>query len=319
MSAEQTSTRPPIAPVTSLRQSEPNPRARPLGGALRQLRKAKGISLEKSARAIRASASKLSRLERAVNPVQEHDLWKLVEFYGAPRERWPEFYELWRQAQPDQGKGPISDVAPGWLHNLIEHEQAASRIMAFEPLVVVGLLQTADYARALVRTELGDSVDAMTVERHVLVRKDRWRAFASQKDCTLVVVLGEGVLRCLVGGLRVMHEQVKHLRTAADLAHVSIHIIPYDRDGLSRAPSLPIAHLKYDDGGPCELIYVEGLDSAEYITDQERLDKGRSRLESAMDAALQRKGSIAMLDDYVAMYERRLAEQEPLSSPPARN
>ncbi|MFI1890199.1 helix-turn-helix domain-containing protein [Streptomyces jumonjinensis] len=310
MSAEQSSSESPIAPVADLRQSEPNPRARPLAGALRQLREAKGLTLGKAAKAIRSSASKLSRLERAVNPVREQDMWDLVEFYGTPRERWPEFYDLWCQAQPDHGKGPISDVAPDWLHRLITHEQGASRILAFEPLVVVGLLQTADYARDLVRAELGDAIDDMTVERHVLVRKDRWRSFESQKDCVLVAILGEGVLRSLVGSLQVMYEQVTHLRAAADLPHVSIHIIPYDRDGLSRAPSLPVTHLKYDDGGPRELIYVEGLDSAEYITEKERVAKGRSRLESAMDAALQRKGSIALLDEYVAMYERRLGDQE---------
>ncbi|MFD9719374.1 helix-turn-helix domain-containing protein [Streptomyces sp. NPDC059076] len=314
MSAEHSPGETPIAPVKDLRPPKPNPRARPLGAGLRQLRKAQGRSLEDAAKkAFDGSASKLSRMERAQSPVAESDMWNLIRFYDTPQERWAEFYELWRQAQPDSADRPVSDVAPDWLHRLILLEQTASRIMAYEPLVVPGLLQTPDYARALVRAELTRpqrELDAITVERHVLVRRERWEAFQKQEDCELVVILGEGVLRSLIGGVSVMHEQVKHLRAAADLPHVSIHIIPYDRDGLSRAPSLPVTHLKWEDGGPSELLYVESLNRAEYIDDPNEVQEGRFRVESAMHVAHMRKGSIALLDHFVAMYERLFRERQ---------
>ncbi|MEU5398031.1 helix-turn-helix transcriptional regulator [Streptomyces sp. NPDC005963] len=313
MSAEHSHSEAPIAPVTELRPPKPNPRARPLGAGLRGLRKAQGRSLAEAAKkAFDGSASKLSRMERAQSPVVESDMWNLIRFYETPQERWPEFYDLWRQAQPDSGERPVSDVAPDWLHRLIVLEQTASRIMAYEPLVVPGLLQTPAYARALVRAELARpkrELDAMTVERHVLVRRERWEAFQKQEDCELVVILGEGVLRSLIGDIAVMYEQVKHLRDAADLPHVSIHIIPYDRDGLSRAPSLPVTHLKWEDGGPPELLYVEGLNRADYIDDPDEVQEGRFRVESAMHVAHMRKGSIALLDQFVAMYAKLLGER----------
>jgi transcriptional regulator with XRE-family HTH domain len=283
-----------------------------VGAALRQLREGRQMTLEEAAAApeIRASHSKLSRLERGQSPVQERDLRDLLRLYRATDEQQDHIATLLREGRRSQGKSTISDLTPKWLERLILLEAMAHRITAFERSVIPGLLQTRHYAQVLVASELEAEKaphDDVTVNWHVRQRRWRWEAFEKRTDCELEVIIGEAALLQVVGGYEVMFQQMRHLSEVALGPRVIVRILPLDGGSLM-APRLPVTHLEYNDGGPKQLLYFETVVKAEYVNKQAHLDRIRERLLHARDGALTRVQSLEMLDRYTERYRKRLDE-----------
>ncbi len=113
---------------------------------------------------------------------------------------------------------------PGWFIRWPDAEAAARTLRWFEPLVVPGLLQTEDYARAILSTRVGDSED--DIEEMVQARINRQAILDRDTPPMLWVILDEGVLRRNVGGPGVMKEQLRRLADAADRPHIVIQVIP---------------------------------------------------------------------------------------------
>lgn len=113
---------------------------------------------------------------------------------------------------------------PGWFQDWLAREVVATAFRWFEPLIVPGLLQTEDYARALLRTRVGDTDDE--IEEMVAVRMERQGVLARDKPPTLRVVLDEGVLRRPVGGSTIMHDQLMHLCETAQRSNVVLQVVP---------------------------------------------------------------------------------------------
>ncbi|MFF2848772.1 helix-turn-helix domain-containing protein [Streptomyces sp. NPDC058001] len=291
-------------------RAEPESRtlpARQLGDLLRQWRTERNLSLREAAPFIRGSVSKISRLERGEYSLpKERDVWDLVRGYGVPESEHDDVHELLRQTRLERKGLRYSDVTPGYLRRLVSLEASATRILTYQSHVVPGLLQIRDYARLLVKAAMPDA-DSVTIERHVRDRLVRAELFDDAQRPEVVVVIDESVLRRNMGDPAMMCEQLKHLRRAADeeTSHVSIHIIPFDGDGASRAPSFPLTHLHLADGGPTEVVYVEHMESAEYITHPKKLAQYRTVVTELMGHALSRSESIAFLDDMIQRYEEK--------------
>jgi transcriptional regulator with XRE-family HTH domain len=113
---------------------------------------------------------------------------------------------------------------PGWFHDWPGKEAEARTLRAFEPLLVPGLLQTENYARAVLRTRVGDTDDE--IEEMVSARLGRQALLARDRPPTLWVIIDEGVLRRPVGGADVMREQLGHLAEAARRPNVVLHAVP---------------------------------------------------------------------------------------------
>ena len=113
---------------------------------------------------------------------------------------------------------------PGWFQDWLSREALATGFRWFEPLIVPGLLQTEDYARALLRTRVGDTDDE--IEEMVALRMDRQTVLDRDRPPTLRVVLDEGVLRRPVGGSTVMHDQLVHLCETAQRSNVVLQVVP---------------------------------------------------------------------------------------------
>src|SRR5512139_982417 len=154
----------------------PRPRGGPtvlrlmLGSKLRELREAQSISREDAGFAIRASDSKISRLELGRVGLKERDVADLLSLYGVlddgARER---FLDLVRQANRPGWWHDFSDVLEPWFEMYIGLEEAATRIRAYEVQFVPGLLQTPDYVRAV--TLLGHAdAPASEIDRRVELR-----------------------------------------------------------------------------------------------------------------------------------------------------
>ncbi|MBB5938549.1 helix-turn-helix domain-containing protein [Streptomyces zagrosensis] len=306
MSAEPTRDPSSVPAVTALSQTESPDRL--IGAALRQLRLEREMTLQEVAAAqeISVSYSKLCRMETGKSPVKERDLRDLLRHYRAPRERQDMIAGLLREDRRTRGEKTISDLTPQWLERLILLEDSARRITAFERNVVPGLLQTREYARELVHSELkaeGAAHDEVTVDSHVRQRLWRWDSFEQRADCELEVIIGEASLRQLVGGYAVMREQMERLREVATGPRVILRIHPFDGGSLL-APRLPVTHLQFDDGGPQEVVYSETVVKAEYIVSLAHVERTRERLMHAKDGALTRVRSLEMLEHYVEKYQR---------------
>jgi len=113
---------------------------------------------------------------------------------------------------------------PGWFGKWPEVEGAARTLRWFEPLVVPGLLQTEEYARAILSTRIGDTEDE--IDEMVAARMERQHILARDKPPTLWVIVDEGVLRRAVGGAAVMARQITHLGEMARQPGIVIQVIP---------------------------------------------------------------------------------------------
>ena len=123
-----------------------------LGGQLHRLRESRGISAEKAAEAIRGSHSKISRMEHGRVGFKERDVADLLTLYGVTdNEERAALLNLAREANTPGWWHAYSDILPTWLEPYVGLEAAASVIRTYEVQFVPGLLQTEEYARALIR------------------------------------------------------------------------------------------------------------------------------------------------------------------------
>ena len=278
-------TRLPVASGDPLppRWGTPEAAQRVLGESLRQLRREAGLTLREVAEPLRGSAAKVSRLERGASSPKERDIEDLIVFFRVPDEKAREIRALLRQARESPWWSQFSDVTPNYLRRLIGLEGSAARIYAYENHVVPGLLQTEEYARAVIRAALPHA-DETTVERKVELRVSRQKVLQAAQPPTVRALLDEAILRRPVGDYGVMWRQLTHLRDVARRPSVRLRVVEFEQ-GTGRVPHFPITRLHFGDGGPSELVYVEHLDSATYVTRPAELERYRGLLEEINEVA----------------------------------
>lgn len=235
-----------------------------LGAQLRRLREASRISTEQAGYEIRGSHSKISRMELGRVGFKERDVADLLTLYGVsdPDERAP----LLRLAKESNTPGwwhRYGDILPSWFEVYLGLEEAASLLRAYELQFVPGLLQTEDYARAVVRLGFSDASEE-EVERRVQIRTTRQERFTSPGAPTLWAVLDEAVVRRPLGGRDVMRAQIRHLIEMSELPHVTLQIVPFGAGGHAAAGG-PFTILRFAEPGLSDVVYLEQLTSALYL------------------------------------------------------
>src|ERR1700734_1682514 len=179
-----------------------------LGTQLRRLREARGITAHDAARAIRASESKISRIELGRNAFREVDIADLLTLYGiTDLDEREQMLSLASQANQPGWWHRYQDVLPGWFQSYIGLEESAESIRSFDTQFVPGLLQTEDYALAVIK--LG-AYSAAETDRLVCLRKERQPRFASG-GLRLWAIIDEVALRRPVGDVGLMRAQLEHL------------------------------------------------------------------------------------------------------------
>ncbi|MEU1149886.1 helix-turn-helix domain-containing protein [Streptomyces sp. NPDC005863] len=202
-------------------------RQRRLGAELRKLREAAGLSVNAASSRIGMGAAHLSHVEAARTAVAADRLAALLLTYDVKSEPYAE--ALASLAESD-GKGWWSEYRrslPQRTLDLAELESGASRIYSYETLVLPGLLQTEAYMRALFRSSRPTARDAEIAEL-IAFRRARQRSTLEPSGPHLHVVVHEAAVRVLVGGARVMREQLTHLLHTAALPNVTLQIRPFD-------------------------------------------------------------------------------------------
>jgi transcriptional regulator with XRE-family HTH domain len=235
-----------------------------LGTHLRRLREASGVTPGQAGEAIRATHSKISRLERGRSGAKQRDVADLLTLYGITDEAAREdLLALARQASTPGWWQQYNDVLPRWFELYVGLEKAASIIRTYEVQFVHGLLQTEDYARAVI---LIANAHASTeeIDRRVSVRMKRQQLLTQPDAPELWTVLDEAVLRRPPGGPEVMRAQLEHLLQISDLPNVTVQIVPFDV-GPHAAAGGPFTILRFPEPDLPDLVYLEQLNSAVYV------------------------------------------------------
>ncbi|MEV4098006.1 helix-turn-helix domain-containing protein [Streptosporangium saharense] len=242
-----------------------------LGAQLRRLREERHITLEAAGRAIRASHSKVSRMELGRVSFRVRDVADLLTLYGvtAPEDRQA-LLGLVERANVAGWWHNYNDVLPSWFETYVGLEESASVIRNYEVQFVPGLLQTEDYARAVVL--LGyPSASEDEVERRVRLRMARQRILHAQDPPHLWAVVDEAVLRRPLGGPEVMRGQIDHILNTLELPNVTVQIVPFSVGGHAAAGG-PFSILRFSQPDLPDVVYMEQLTSAVYLEKRDDVD-----------------------------------------------
>ncbi|WP_240197770.1 helix-turn-helix domain-containing protein [Nonomuraea lactucae] len=235
-----------------------------VGAQLRRLREARGITREDAGYAIRSSHSKISRLELGRTSFKLRDVADLLTLYGVAEEAERQaVLMLARQANAPGWWHDYRDVVPDWFEAYLGLEQDAVLIRTYEVQYVPGLLQTEDYARAVI--ERGCECDsAEQIERRVAVRMRRQQILAAPTPRKLWAVLDEGALRRQVGRGATMRAQLEHLLQLAELPHITIQVLPFDSPGYAGGVG-PVTVLRFAEVELGDVVYLEQIAGAQYL------------------------------------------------------
>ncbi|MFE4360822.1 MULTISPECIES: helix-turn-helix domain-containing protein [unclassified Kitasatospora] len=235
-----------------------------LGTQLRKLREARGVSREEAGYSIRASESKISRMELGRVGFKERDVADLLTLYGVEVEQErATVLGLLRDANASSWWHEYGDVLPGWFQNYLGLEEAAAEIRSYEVQFVHGLLQTADYARAVV-TAGCHATGPEEIERRVDVRLKRQAVLTGERAPRLVAVLDEAALRRPWGGAELMRGQLDRLLELSELPNVRLQVLPLGNAGLS-AESGAFTVLGFAEAELSDVVYLEQFTTALYL------------------------------------------------------
>ncbi len=242
-----------------------------LGAQLRRLRESKRISLEEAGNVIRASHSKISRLETGRVGFKDRDIADLLTFYGVTDERERQaLRELASRASKQGWWHDYSDVLPSWFEAYVGLEEAATQIRAYEVQFVPGLLQTGDYARAVSLLGYPNATER-ELDRRVGLRLARQAVFTRAEPPNMWGVLDEAVLRRPLGGAEIMRDQIKHLIEMSQRPNVTIQLVPFQAGGHAAAGG-PFSILRFAEYDLPDVVYLEQLTSALYLDKPDTVD-----------------------------------------------
>jgi hypothetical protein len=249
-----------------------------LGAQLRRLRESKGVSRESAGWEIRASESKISRMELGRVGFKERDVADLLTLYGVrDEEERTALLALARDANVPGWWHKYGDVLPAWFQSYLGLETAAALIRTYEVQFVPGLLQTKEYARAVILLgHAGAPPDE--IERRVSLRMFRQDLFARPQPPQLWAVVDEAALRRPIGGPKVMRAQIEALVEATRQPGIRLQVIPFQTGGHAAAGGA-YTILRFADQELPDVVYVEQLTSAIYLDKREDVDQYAAAME----------------------------------------
>jgi transcriptional regulator with XRE-family HTH domain len=243
-----------------------------VGAQLRRLREACDVTAKDAGEAIRGSSSKISRMECGRTSFKLRDVADLLSLYGVDDddERAP-LLTLAEEANAPGWWHAFGDVVPRWFEDYLRLEQAASVIRNFETQFIPGLLQTEEYARAVIR--LGyDAAPADGVERRVSLRMKRQQLLRRPDPPHVWAVIDEAALRRPMGGAATMRAQLAHLAEISELPNVTVQIMPFSAGGHAAAGG-PITILRFAEDSIRDVVFLEQLNSAVYVDRAADIDR----------------------------------------------
>ncbi|MFD3376467.1 MULTISPECIES: helix-turn-helix domain-containing protein [unclassified Streptomyces] len=234
-----------------------------LGKRLQELRQGAGVSLEDAAKALHVKPLTIRRLEKAEVALKTLYVEKLLQTYGAAQQEVDEFVTLAERANEPGWWHAYRDVVPDWFSAYVSLETGAKTLRTYEPHYVTGLLQTYDYARAVLRGGFPNESDE-DLGRRVDLRLRRQGLLERPDAPTLWVVMEETVLHRMVGGAEVMREQIERLLAVSELEHVSVDVVPFTA-GAHIGACAPFTYFRFEERELPDIVYSEILSASVYL------------------------------------------------------
>ncbi|MGW0710526.1 helix-turn-helix domain-containing protein [Streptomyces sp. NPDC002643] len=282
--------------------------SRVVGAHLRQLRKDKQLRLIDVVRSgVVGSAATLSRIENGTTPLKANTVLGLAKYYGVTSEaELNSLVTLIERARQTLWWEEFRDVVPGWLERLISVETAAREIRTYEVQYVPGLLQTAEYTRALTRLAFPDlSADdaekqSERRERTVAVRQRRRALLHAAEPPHFYALVDEAVLARPVGGPAVMRQQLRELYSLEEnVEHIRIRVLPFSAGDAVMAPAPSITFLAFPPDGGEDMVYLEVRNGGSYLTHTTEVERHRLVLTSLWAQAATREETLDLLQHYI--------------------
>ena len=234
-----------------------------LGKRLRQLREQAGVSFEDAARAIEVTPLTVRRIEKAEVGLRIPYVRELLHTYGVPESEVEDFLSMAREANQPGWWYSYRDVLPEWFSAYVSLESEASVIRLYEPHYVPGLLQTHDYAAALMHIGFPNETKE-DIDRRVALRLKRQDLLAKSEAPAVWAVLDETVLRRPVGGAEVMRAQIDRLNEVLDMPKVRIQILRFSV-GAHPGAFGPFHHFRFGFSELPDVVYTESLVGSVYV------------------------------------------------------
>jgi hypothetical protein len=243
-----------------------------LGAQLRRLRDGANISREDAGYHIRASGSKISRMELGRVSFKERDVSDLLEFYGVTdRGQRDALIELTREANATPWWQTYQDVVPDWFGVYVGLEEAAQLIRVYEIQFVPGLMQTEEYARAVVM-QGAPGLDPDEVERRVAVRMGRQKMLTRENPPRFWAVVDEAALRRPMGGRDVLAAQIERLMDAIGEPNITLQVMPF-RYGGHAAEGGAFTIMRFPEADLPDMVYMEYLTGALYLDKPDEVER----------------------------------------------
>ena len=234
-----------------------------LGKRLRQLRERAGVSFEDAARAIEVTPLTVRRMEKAEVGLRIPYVKELLRTYGVLAKEIDDFLHLAREANQPGWWYKYRDVLPDWFSAYVSLESEATVIRLYEPHYVPGLLQTDDYAAALLRIGFPNA-SPEDIRRRVALRLKRQDLLDKPEAPAVWAVLDETVLRRPVGGAEVTRAQIDHLSEVLENPKVRIQIMRFAA-GPHPGAFGPFHYFRFGFSELPDVVYTESLAGAQYF------------------------------------------------------
>jgi len=290
--------RPPV-PEARRGSGSPTLRRRELGAKLRALRNERGLTVDQVSERLLCSPSKVSRMETGQRGATARDIRDLCELYEVanPDER----ARLARLAVEGKQQGWWQSYELVDLATYVGLEEAATAIRSFKSTTVPGLLQTAPYARVIHESAALD-FSSERIDQFVQARMARQQALTKESPLQLWAVLDEPVLHRLVGGYRVMRDQLRQLAEVAEMPNVTIQIVPFS---IGAHPAMESSFDILDLGTVApSVVYVEGMAGNTYLERAQDLERYEKAFEILRGAALGPQESLELITETAVRYNR---------------
>jgi hypothetical protein len=243
-----------------------------LGAHLRRMRERAGITREDAGYHIRASGSKISRMELGRVSFKERDVIDLLSFYGVnDAEERHSLIQLTREANAAPWWQKYQDAAPDWFGLYVGLEEAAQLIRIYEVQFVPGLLQTEDYARAVVM-QGAPGLEPDEVDRRVALRLGRQKLLTRDNAPRLWAIVDEAALRRPMGGRDVLAAQIERLMDAVGEPNITLQVMPFKYGGHA-AEGGAFTIMRFPEADLPDMVYMEYLTGALYIEKPEEVER----------------------------------------------
>ena len=272
----------------------PTVRRRRLGTELRRLRESSGYKLEEVAAQLGVAASTLSRIETGKAPTKSAYLNQMLETYGVSDAGQRQILvDMAREGHRKGWWAAYDDVLPSGFDIYVGLEAETAAIRSYEISVVQGLLQTADYARAILR-EMFPRHTAEQIDRLVDLRMARQERFDDDPPLELWAILDEAVVRRTVGGAAVMRRQLAHLLAEADRPGLTLQVLPF-ACGAHAGHGGPFSILEFPDRSDSEVAYVESVAGIIYLEKDKEVRVRSEAFDRLRAAALSPGASVELI------------------------